>query len=210
MGSKEVSYTLLAQDGIDFAWWWRSLRRAARRYINILHSARMEIDWHPSIPGNSTSNIFLPVPPPQASCNGSMKPAFFTRKPYAFLTIALALFLAQCVERPDPDVEARYQASADRFCNAIVECLKEDISEKMADQPRKLDLFLQRMDQDLCRSGQYQKIQGLQQRMEEGTLLERYERCSVALESTEDCKTRIELLKENSDCRSIRTDQEFP
>ncbi|MCB1140324.1 MAG: hypothetical protein KDK23_16320 [Leptospiraceae bacterium] len=124
--------------------------------------------------------------------------------------ISLSLFFFACAEQPDPALEKKYQETADQFCQAIVECLKEDLSEKLKDQPRKRDLFLQRMDQDLCRKGQYQKARGLQEQMDEGTILERYRSCTDALKASESCKSRLSLLKENPDCRSIHTTPEFP
>tara|TARA_B100001778_G_C18502209_1_gene590203 strand:- start:246 stop:665 length:420 start_codon:yes stop_codon:yes gene_type:complete len=127
------------------------------------------------------------------------------------LTLAASLTtLSYCVEKPDPSVKDRYQETADRFCNAVVECLKEDLAERMDKEPQKRDLFLSRMDRDLCLEGQYQKISGLLNHMEENSILDRYQRCSEALEAKEDCSQRIQELKSNPDCKSIRSASEFP
>lgn len=126
------------------------------------------------------------------------------------LASLVLLPFSHCVEAPDPALEARYQETAHRFCNAVVECLKEDLEQRLQAEPRKRDLFLQRMDQDLCRQGQYEKIQGLQDRMKEGTILERYSDCSRRLEETKDCSERLAFLKSDPNCKSIRFSQEFP
>ena len=211
MGSKQRADARLAKDAEDFSRWRCTLGWTAWRDIDILHRDSFPAALLKSIqvPDERCGSniIYLPQVLAQRTCNGYMNPVI---RGTSLLLAGCIMFLAGCVEKPDPSIEARYQATADRFCNAIVECLKEDMAQKMKDQPQKRDLFLQRMDRDLCLSGQYQKIAGLQELMDEGTILDRYTRCSDTLEASEDCIARLDALKSNPDCKSIRTAQEFP
>ena len=154
--------------------------------------------------------IYLHQLPLPTTCIGYMNSPFSSFRftmPAAFVML---LATGNCVEKLDPSIKAQYQETADRFCHAVVECLKDDLAKRMEKEPQKRDLFLSRMDRDLCLEGQYEKISGLQNHMDQSSILDRYQRCSEALEADPNCQSRIAALKSNPDCKSIRSASEFP
>ncbi len=112
---------------------------------------------------------------------------------------------------PDPAIVETYQKNADLFCTAIVECLKDDVKNRMKGNPDFRDQIIGRMDRDLCHKGQYSLIgklsvfqnpQGNAETAKE--VYNTYERCAKAVSEAPDCEDRLRIHRENPDCQSIR------
>ncbi|MEQ9366109.1 MAG: hypothetical protein RIF32_17835 [Leptospirales bacterium] len=122
--------------------------------------------------------------------------------------------LAACKKKPEPPplaVMQKYQAQADRLCHAVVECIKEDTAKRLADQPRRRDMVLARMGQDLCVENQYQLIGNLSTEAlgprpadYDEALYQRYGRCVAAVEAADDCESRREQYFNHPECRGLR------
>ncbi len=136
-------------------------------------------------------------------------------KSFAAIFIFTMLWLpaSQCRKaRPEPpdEVKARYFADADRFCHAIVECMKQDIIRRVDRDLRRRDLILSRMNQDLCIKNQYHLIgdlsvspYGHEASLEE-ELYQEYHNCAEAVGVATTCQERLQKVKENESCRKIR------
>lgn len=114
---------------------------------------------------------------------------------------------------PPPEIVRQYQKSADLFCNAIVECFKKDVTDRLKDSPDREQLVLSRMNRDLCRKGQYSLIGKLSVDMSKSmpaqtdpSLYKTYEECAMAVAHSPDCKTRKKVHREHPACKKIRGD----
>lgn len=128
----------------------------------------------------------------------------------------LAGFGALCKRRPEVPqaLRDRYQADADRFCNAIVDCVKEDTARRLAAEPERRDMVLGRMSVDLCRENQYLLIgslsadplgpqpAGMPAGMDE--MYAAYSRCSAAVAGAPNCAERRTAYQAHPDCARIR------
>lgn len=137
--------------------------------------------------------------------------------PTAPAAVFLALLLAgstaiACKRRSEvpPDIAIRYQQDASRLCNAIVDCLKEEVSESLRQQPERRALVLSRMTRDLCREQQYARIgqasaaAGPQSPEFDASVYRAYSGCSQAIAAAEPCAERRRLYREHADCALLR------
>ncbi len=145
-----------------------------------------------------------------------MKPTIFgARKgalPLAGVLLLLSL-LTHCSRKPEPpppEVVARYQAHAGRLCEAIVDCMKEEVRERLARQPERRDLVLARMDRDLCLKEQYALIGEISvdptpaaapYREEHYRL---YEACADAVTKAATCEERRDIHRTDTSCVRLR------
>ena len=105
----------------------------------------------------------------------------------------------------------QYREQANALCRAVLECIKADVAERLADTPQRRDMVLARMSQDLCLEEQMLLIGSLSTAPLGPTpadyspeLYERYGRCSQAVTATPDCATRRRVYFENPDCSGLR------
>jgi hypothetical protein len=111
---------------------------------------------------------------------------------------------------PPPEIVKKYQADADRFCGAIVECMKEDVRTRMKDRPERRDMVLKRMDRDLCIKGQYALIGRLsvdpypEPARTDPESYATYSECADAVAAAPDCDIRRERYNTHPACVKIR------
>ncbi|MCE9596718.1 MAG: hypothetical protein K8S54_01995 [Spirochaetia bacterium] len=133
------------------------------------------------------------------------------------LVIFSALFLANC-QKSDPvtpEIIQAYQKDADGFCNAMVDCMKEEVKAKMKASPERRDMVVNRMSREFCRKGQYQLIGKLSTDPSAGQALDRhdlykaYHECSDAVQQASDCEARRSVHKSNPACMKIRSESGY-
>lgn len=112
---------------------------------------------------------------------------------------------------PPPEVMRHYQEQADRLCKAVVDCIKADTADRLADQPEQRDMVLGRMSQDLCIENQYQVIGNLSTEPLGSAPVDyneeqyrRYDRCVAVVTEAADCETRRDRYMNHPDCRGLR------
>lgn len=133
---------------------------------------------------------------------------------FAFFFVLMLLFfsIGACDSRPylSEEQKAAYQKSADQFCRAITRCIKEDVQERLAHEPRYRAHVVSRMDRDLCMKGQYNLIGSLSVDPQSGPPLDQkklydlYSECSNAVAGAPDCETRKELHRTYKSCTALR------
>lgn len=135
------------------------------------------------------------------------------RKHWLFPIILAAAISASCSRKePSQEIIARYQADADLFCQAIVDCMKEEVRQKLNTVPERRDMVLSRMTRDFCKKGQYQLIGRLSSNPAGGTpstdtgLYESYHECARAVADAKDCAKRREIHQTHSACMKIKND----
>lgn len=105
-----------------------------------------------------------------------------------------------------PELRQRYDLDAARLCNAIVDCLKEDVARRLADQPERRDVTLSRMTRDLCKERQFALIgqvsvaPGPAALRTDQEIYESYGRCSASVAAAADCNERRRLYRQDPDC----------
>lgn len=130
---------------------------------------------------------------------------------YTRLMICLVLF-SFCKPEVDESIQVAYQKNADLLCNAITECLKEEVAQRMESEPERRDLILKRMDRDLCLKNQYRLIGDRSTAISgsnpetEKDLYETYERCAVAVASYDTCARRKQEFETNTNCLKVRSE----
>lgn len=135
------------------------------------------------------------------------------RKICVFAIIAAGVFSASCSRKePSAEIIARYQADADLFCQAIVECMKEEVRTKLQASPERRDMVLSRMTRDFCKKGQYQLIGQLStdpapsQPSASAELYANYHECAAAVAGAKDCAKRKEIHQTHSACIKIKSE----
>lgn len=112
--------------------------------------------------------------------------------------------------QPPPEIQARYAADAEAYCRAVVDCIKEDVSARLADRPERRDLIVDRMDLDLCREGQLQLLGKLsvdpdgQERDFVPEHYETYGACARAVTAAATCPERRAAHKTDPACVRLR------
>lgn len=136
----------------------------------------------------------------------------------AFFLIPAAAFLLPGCQKSDPVTPAvieKYQADADLFCNAIVDCMKDEVREKMKATPERRDLVLSRMTRDNCRKGQYSLIGRLSTDVaargaaDEAGIYREYAECAHAVAEAKDCTQRKQLQKEHPACAKMKAESGY-
>lgn len=131
---------------------------------------------------------------------------------FFFPIILAAVFFASCSRKdPPPEMIARYQADADLFCQAIVDCMKEEVRLKLQASPERRDMVLARMTRDFCKKGQYHLIGQLSTDTAPGQparpdLYESYHECAAAVAGAKDCVKRREIHQTHAACMKIRSE----
>ncbi|MBL8018431.1 MAG: hypothetical protein JNM27_02085 [Leptospirales bacterium] len=114
-----------------------------------------------------------------------------------------------------PQIIEAYQKDADVFCNAMVDCMKEEVRAKMKASPERRDMVVNRMSREFCRKGQYSLIGRLStdpssgQPLDRSDLYKAYRECSEAVSQAADCDARRSVHKNNSSCQKIRTESGY-
>lgn len=124
--------------------------------------------------------------------------------------VLFVLTLCTRTSAPPEEVIVRYKADADRFCAAIVDCMKEDVRKRMAHEPERRDMILRRMDRDLCVKGQHVLIG--QSSVDLTTKkpaynpehYKVYSHCADAVARAKDCAERMRLYQDLPECRTVR------
>jgi len=132
-----------------------------------------------------------------------------------FISVLLIFGLLFCSKPadPPPGVILKYQKDAHRYCNAIVNCIKKDISDRLKSKPERRDMILSRMKRDLCIKNQYRLIGKLSVNPDpkkntlpyDPALYKLYSECSLAVSSAADCTKRKEVHKTHPSCKKLRT-----
>ena len=132
---------------------------------------------------------------------------------FVFPIIVAAIFFASCSRKDaSPEIIARYQADADLFCQAIVDCMKEEVRQKLEASPERRDMVLSRMTRDFCKKGQYQLIGQLStdptggQPSNQADLYNSYHECALAVAGAKDCAKRREIHQTHSACMKIKSE----
>ena len=86
----------------------------------------------------------------------------------------------------------------------MVDCMKEEISQRLATQPQKRDFLIRRLDQDYCIEGQFEIIQGLESRNEPEQIMKNYQSCAEAVTQSESCQQRRAVLASDESCKKMR------
>lgn len=110
------------------------------------------------------------------------------------------------------EVKKKYEADAHRLCNAITDCIKEDVARRLSGSPRRKAMVLQRMTHDLCLKGQYRLIGDLSVDPDpnkkpapyDPEIYRLYSECSRAVARARDCQQRRELHRNHPACRALR------
>lgn len=134
-------------------------------------------------------------------------------KLHLILPVLLLFPGVSCTEKraPDPEIVKQYQKNADLFCNAIVDCIKQDVEEHLKSDPVRKNHILDVMNRDLCKKEQYRLIGDLSVNpgkahvRTDAEIYQHYERCAGAVASAGDCSARREINKTNPDCQILRT-----
>jgi len=129
------------------------------------------------------------------------------------ITILLfSILVSGCKQEvsPPPEVATRYFQNIDRFCHAIVNCMKEDVRKRLSDQPERRDMVIARMDRDLCQKEQYRLIGSLSVKPHpdrprtDQEIYSLYDSCVQAIAAASDCSARLDLYRNNPSCIAIR------
>ncbi len=127
----------------------------------------------------------------------------------------MALSSCQKSDPVTPAVIAKYQKDADLFCNAVVDCMKEEVREKMKGTPERRDLVLSRMTRDFCRKNQYSLIGRLStdvtggKAADEASVYRTYAECAKAVSEAKDCQERKRLQTEHPACAKMRAESGY-
>ena len=110
------------------------------------------------------------------------------------------------------EIQKQYQEDAHQMCQAMVDCMKEEVEKDLADEPAKREWVLGRMSRDLCLKGQYSLIGKLSTDPERPDHFvfrrenyETYARCSRAVSEANNCESRGEIHRQNPDCQKLRS-----
>lgn len=136
------------------------------------------------------------------------------RRPALFLFCAALSVVPVACERetfePPPEVIQRYQAEARDYCAAIVECMEADVKARLADQPERRDMVLDRMNGELCLKGQFQLLGKLsvdpsgEKKPFDPAHYETYGQCARAVTAAENCADRMTAHKQDPACQRLR------
>ena len=152
------------------------------------------------------TGFYLPRPGQRGSCYRLMQSSASHRSGRRIVLVASFLILASAYCRPTPNESLRnqYQDVANKFCTAMVDCMKEEISQRLATQPQKRDFLIRRLDQDYCIEGQFEIIQGLESRNEPEQIMKNYQSCAEAVTQSESCQQRRAVLASDESCKKMR------
>ncbi len=134
------------------------------------------------------------------------------RNASVFLFLSLCAACSRPVVPPE-SVVAAYKADADRFCAAIVDCMKEDIKKRMAAEPERRDMIIRRMDRDLCVKGQHALIGQssvdltTKKPVFQPEHYKTYAECAGAVAGAKECTERMRIYRELPACRTVRGNQ---
>ncbi len=133
---------------------------------------------------------------------------------FLFTLLLIPGAIARCKQEPKappPEILARYQADADRYCRAIVDCIKEDVAARLRGEPERREMVLKRMSQDLCLKGQYQLLGKLSVDPAPGPgrpynpdVYVTYGQCARAVVEQKDCERRRATHKQFPACQRLR------
>ncbi len=132
--------------------------------------------------------------------------------------LGAAVLAGACKEKPNlaPALRARYDVDAARLCNAIVDCLKADVSERLKDRPERRDMLLGRMTRDLCKEEQFSLIGaasvnvGPSAPLDDEAIYQSYSACSAAVAAASDCRARQAAYRNFPDCARLKLIQTEP
>lgn len=138
------------------------------------------------------------------------------RNAWLFLPLVVLVPLSAFCSRtstPPESVITAYKADADRFCSAIVDCMKDDVKKRMAAEPERRDMIIKRMDRDLCIKGQYALIgqSSVELTVKKPAFqpehYKTYSECANAVASAKECTERMKIYRELPACRTVRGKQ---
>ncbi len=138
----------------------------------------------------------------------------FLNKLVATVVIAGAILTVGACRKPSSTppkaILVKYQADALRLCGAIVDCIKQDVANRLQGQPERRKMIMNRMTRDLCVKKQTAFIgklstdpsgKGFAFKPENYKL---YSECSKAVAGAPKCAERRRLHKEHASCRGLR------
>jgi len=116
-------------------------------------------------------------------------------------------------KRPETLLTDQYYADAKIFCDAIVECMKKDIEDKLKEHPERKEMVIRRMTRDLCLKGQIQLIGNLSVEvipenknfLDQKILYEEYHKCAKAVSEAPTCDYKKSIHKSHPSCIKIRS-----
>jgi hypothetical protein len=109
-----------------------------------------------------------------------------------------ASLLIGCVKKPaiHSETEKQYGMKARSFCEEIVECTREEMRSRLADDVQRRMYLEGRMTDRACMETQLRRIE------ERPDSAKEMERCTNVLSSTPSCRERLLLLRQDASCRS--------
>ena len=116
-------------------------------------------------------------------------------------------------KRPEAQFTEQYYADAKIFCDAIVECMKKDIGDRLKDHPERKEMVMNRMTRDLCLKGQTHLIGELSVEVtpvknnlsDKKNLYEEYHKCAKAVYEAPSCDDKKSAHKSHPSCIKIRS-----
>jgi hypothetical protein len=107
-------------------------------------------------------------------------------------------FLPGCKkERPaKPETVTAHGPAAMAFCQQIVECEREEMRQRLADDVQRRTYLEGRMTDAACLD---ERLRAIEERPDS---VEAMVACTTALSEASDCKARLLLLREHEDCRA--------
>ena len=129
-----------------------------------------------------------------------------------FIFILLSILAPACSKPKDPPaaVKALYQQDAARLCEAITECIKQDVEVRLKNSPHRRKMVLSRMNKDLCLQGQFALVGRLsvnpwgKKPVYNPEHYRWYSACSKAVSAAENCESRRSIHKTFPDCVNLR------
>ncbi|KAB2928623.1 MAG: hypothetical protein F9K24_21785 [Leptonema illini] len=116
-----------------------------------------------------------------------------------FLVGALSAgLLSGCTKEPPvkPEILKKHGPAAKAFCEQIVECEREEMRQRLADDVQRRTYLEGRMTDAACIEAQLRRIE------ERPDSVEAMVTCTPALSEASDCKARLLLLRAHESCRS--------
>lgn len=198
MQAQKCSYALFSNFLKNFRAGRLSLGRTGRRSIKIAHIAEE--------PGRRRVSIDLIASFRKGSKNGQ-----HPMSNRLFIPVFIFLLFCSKPRSVPQEVLAKYSADTDRFCAAMVDCIKEETEKHFQGSPERREMVLRRMSRDLCVKGQQSIIGRLSVDPLSKTvvpfnpaLYQAYSSCAAAVSEAKTCPDRLRVHRENPDCLKIR------
>lgn len=110
---------------------------------------------------------------------------------------SIGLLIGCARESPvKPATHEKHGPSAKAFCEQIVECEREEVRQRLADDVQRRTYLEGRMTDAACIEAQLRRIE------ERPDSIDAMVTCTTALSEASDCRARLLLLREYANCRA--------